>query len=74
MSLLPCSLAEYEAALPDLPREKVLSIFRELETLREEKLATCKEIRREMLKEKRISQERCLSPIAELSGYGDSLR
>ena len=28
VDLLPSTLAEYEAALPDLPRDRVLAIFR----------------------------------------------
>ena len=48
MSLLPTTLAEYEAALPDLPREKVLAIFREVETAKEGRLAVCREARRQV--------------------------
>eukprot|EP00092_Neocalanus_flemingeri_P009343 GFUD01010055.1.p1 GENE.GFUD01010055.1~~GFUD01010055.1.p1 ORF type:complete len:782 (-),score=232.97 GFUD01010055.1:117-2462(-) len=49
VSLLPTTLQEYEDALPDLPREKVLAIFREVETAKEGKLSTCREFRRQII-------------------------
>ena len=49
VSLLPTTLQEYEEALPDLSREKVLSIFREVETAKEVKLSSCREQRRRMM-------------------------
>ena len=49
VSLLPTTLKEYEEALPDLSREKVLAIFREVETAKEVKLTNCKEHRRKII-------------------------
>jgi hypothetical protein len=51
VDLLPSSLSDYCAAFPDLPREGVISIFREEETGREEMLARCREVRREIIRE-----------------------
>ena len=80
VDLLPSSLSDYCAAFPDLPREGVISIFREEETGREEMLARCREVRREIIREdkeeademiehvKDIDRSRktsCLSPIVE---------
>ena len=49
MSLLPTTLAEYEAALPELGRERVLQIFREVETAKEVKLGLCREFRQQLI-------------------------
>ena len=49
MSLLPTTLQEYEEALPDLPRDKILQIFREVETAKEVKLGLCREFRRQII-------------------------
>ena len=49
VSLLPTTLQEYEDALPDLSREKVLAIFREVETAKEGKLSVCREFRRQII-------------------------
>jgi len=48
VSLLPSTLQEYEDALPDLSREKVLAIFRELETAKEVKVTNCREFRKQI--------------------------
>ena len=81
IDLLPSSLSDYCAAFPDLPREGVISIFREEETGREEMLARCREVRREIIREDteegdgmietvknmdRTRKTSCLSPIVEL--------
>jgi hypothetical protein len=81
VDLLPSSLSDYCAAFPDLPREGVISIFREEETGREEMLARCREVRREIIREDkeegegmietvknmdRTRKTSCLSPIVEL--------
>ena len=47
--LLPTTLKEYEEALPDLSREKVLAIFRDLETAKEVKLTNCREFRKQII-------------------------
>jgi hypothetical protein len=80
VDLLPSSLSDYCAAFPDLPREGVISIFREEETGREEMLARCREVRREIIREDkeegdgmtenmkdmdRSRKTSCLSPIVE---------
>lgn len=49
VSLLPTTLAEYEAALPELGRERVLQIFREVETAKEVKLGLCREFRQQLI-------------------------
>ena len=49
VSLLPTTLQEYEEALPDLSRDKVLQIFREVETAKEVKLGLCREYRRQII-------------------------
>lgn len=76
VSLLPTTLQEYEEALPDLPRDKVLQIFREVETAKEGKLGLCREIRTQLIWEaeggpapgrglrRKLS---CLSPIVEVT-------
>ena len=81
VDLLPSSLSDYCAAFPDLPREGVISIFREEETGREERLARCRKVRREIIREDkeegegmietvknmdRTRKTSCLSPIVEL--------
>jgi len=85
VSLLPSTLKEYEEALPDLPRERVLAIFRELETSKEGKLATCREIRKQIVweeeggsigRKEKIGIRRklsCLSPIVEHVGGRESV-
>ena len=72
MSLLPTTLQEYEEALPDLSREKVLTIFREVETTKSGKLSLCREVRRQIIAEEeegdaglRRPKLSCLSPIVE---------
>ena len=74
VSLLPTTLKEYEEALPDLPRDKVLTIFREVETAKSGKLSVCREIRQEIILEEedgevgiRRHKLSCLSPIGKLS-------
>jgi len=57
VSLLPTTLQEYEEALPDLPREKVLAIFREVETTKEGKLSICREFRRQLVWEEEQGPE-----------------
>ena len=49
VSLLPTTLAEYETALPELGRERVLQIFREVETAKEVKLGLCREFRQQLI-------------------------
>ena len=70
--------------MPDLPRERVLAIFRELETSKEGKLATCREIRKQIVweeeggsigRKEKIGIRRklsCLSPIVEHVGGRES--
>jgi len=87
VSLLPSTLQEYEDALPDLPREKVLAIFREVETAKEVKLSNCREYRKQIIWEeehgsdegirqrygRRLDRKQsCLSPIVEHSGGRES--
>ena len=79
VSLLPTTLQEYEEALPDLPREKVLTIFREVETAKSGKLSLCREVRRQIIAEEeedelglRRHKLSCLSPIVEHVGGRDS--
>ena len=85
MSLLPTTLAEYEEALPDLPRDQVLQIFREVETGKEVKLGLCREIRKQLIWEEsgeaesgvasfrlRNRKQNCLSPIVEHVAGRDS--
>ena len=74
VSLLPTTLQEYEEALPDLSRDKVLTIFREVETAKSGKLSVCREIRQEIILEEeegevgiRRHKLSCLSPIGKLS-------
>ena len=77
---MPGSLSDYGAAFPDLPREEVLSLFREGEMEREDLLTQCREIRTEIIKGQnhdtkkpvemisdkyRIRKKSCLSPIIE---------
>ena len=57
VTLLPTTLKEYEAALPDLSREKVLAIFREVETAKEVKLTNCREHRRQIIWEEENGNE-----------------
>ena len=81
MDLLPSSLSDYAEAFPDLPREEVISIFREEEMEREEQLIKCREIRLKIISDETDNEERriefindirktrkqsCLSPIVEL--------
>ena len=83
VDLLPSSLSDYSAAFPDLPREGVISIFREEETDREEMLTRCREVRKEIISEEkeegmietaknmdRTRKISCLSPIVELRVKG----
>ena len=79
VSLLPTTLKEYEEALPDLPRDKVLTIFREVETAKSGKLSVCREVRRQIICEEEEEQAgvrrhklTCLSPIVEHVGGRDS--
>jgi len=76
VDLLPSTLAEYEAALPDLPRERVLAIFREVETAKEGRLGLARELRRQLVAGEQaelvgVGEGRklsCLSPIVEHVG------
>ena len=84
IDLLPSSLSDYCAAFPDLPKTEVVSIFREEETEREEKLAKCREVRRRIMQDleedgrnstenisigvTKMRKKSCLSPIVEQKG------
>jgi len=76
VDLLPSTLAEYEAALPDLPRDRVLAIFREVETAKEGRLGLARELRRQLVAGEQAElvgcgegrKLSCLSPIVEHVG------
>ena len=68
MSLLPSTLQEYEDALPDLPREKVLAIFREVETAKEVKLSNCREYRKHIIWEEGHGGEDSVEGIRQRYG------
>ena len=62
-----------------MPREKVLTIFREVETTKSGKLSLCREVRRQIIAEEeegeagvRRPKLSCLSPIVEHVGGRDS--
>ena len=78
MSLLPTNLQEYEEALPDLTREKVLAIFREVETAKEVKLTNCREHRRQIIWEEENGnvddQERGVSGVRHRCEVGRGTR
>ena len=78
VSLLPTTLQEYEEALPDLSREKVLAIFRELETVKEVKLTNCREFRRQIIWEEEngngYEQERGVTYVRQRFEVGRGTR
>ena len=78
VSLLPTTLQEYEEALPDLSREKVLAIFREVETAKEVKLTNCREFRRQIIWEEengnRDDQERAVYGVGQRFEVGRGTR
>jgi hypothetical protein len=78
VSLLPTTLKEYEEALPDLSREKILAIFREVETAKEVKLSNCREFRRQIIWEEEYGngddQERAVNGVRQRFEVGRGTR